>query len=232
MHFDRKEIKRNVRLAMRDHRPSIYLISATFIVTTMILNTLVLRLQYPGMNISEIIHNAFDDNGIDLLMKTGLRQNYISKVIEFSLRIMLRVISAGFILVCLSVSRHNTAGFGTLLDPFGFLLKIIWLNIITVVLTTLWSILLIVPGIIAAYRYSFAIYILLDDPSKSVIQCIHESKVLTNGNKFELFILDLSFLGWLVLGIIPIVRIYSLPFWEITRASYYDSIRIINSTVY
>ena len=63
----------------------------------------------------------------------------------------------------------------------------------------LWTILLIVPGIIATLRYSQAFYILADDPSKGVMQCLKESKEMMKGNKAKLFCLELSFIGWCLL---------------------------------
>jgi len=222
--FDRKEIKKEARLAMRDQKPSIFLIAAVYLVINFVMDTLGVKLQYPGMTLFEIVTNAFDEEKLEMLMKAGLRQNYLSKVIVFAMQIMSWVLAAGFTMTCLAVSRRQEAGFGTLLDPFAFLLKVMWLNILIAVFVTLWSILLVIPGIIAAYKYSLAVYILLDDPSKRVIDCIGESKNMTSGYKWELFVLDLSFLGWTILSLVPFVSIYSLPFMETTKAIYYNRI--------
>lgn len=64
----------------------------------------------------------------------------------------------------------------------------------------LWSLLLIVPGIIKHYQYSMAFYIKADHPDYDWKKCLDESRELTNGHKMELFILDLSFIGWYVIG--------------------------------
>ncbi|MEG0829231.1 MAG: DUF975 family protein [Anaerovoracaceae bacterium] len=69
--------------------------------------------------------------------------------------------------------------------------------------TFLWSLLFIVPGIIAAIRYSQAIYIMADDPTKGVMRCIDESKWMMRGNKGKFFALNLSFIGWYIVGILP-----------------------------
>ena len=63
----------------------------------------------------------------------------------------------------------------------------------------LWGLLFIIPGIIAAIRYSQAIFVLLDDPKKPVSQCINESKYLMNGNMGQYVVLHLSFIGWYLL---------------------------------
>ena len=66
--------------------------------------------------------------------------------------------------------------------------------------TTLWSLLLFIPGIVKGYSYSMSMYILAENPGKPALECISESKELTYGHKMELFILDLSFFGWYIVG--------------------------------
>lgn len=67
----------------------------------------------------------------------------------------------------------------------------------------LWSLLFLIPGIIASIRYSQAFFILADDPTKSIRQCMNESKVMMKGNKSKYFCLSLSFIGWTLLAALP-----------------------------
>ena len=67
----------------------------------------------------------------------------------------------------------------------------------------LWSLLFIVPGIIASIRYSQAFFVLADDPNKSITQCMDESKAMMKGNKAKYFLLGLSFIGWAILCMVP-----------------------------
>ena len=67
----------------------------------------------------------------------------------------------------------------------------------------LWTLLFIVPGIIAAFRYSQAFFVLADDPDKGIRQCMDESKAMMKGNKGKYFLLSLSFIGWGLLSAIP-----------------------------
>ena len=76
----------------------------------------------------------------------------------------------------------------------------ILLGILISVFTFLWSLLLVVPGIVKSYSYSMATYIRVDHPEYDWKECIEESKKMTYGHKMELFILDLSFLGWYIVG--------------------------------
>lgn len=67
----------------------------------------------------------------------------------------------------------------------------------------LWSLLFIIPGIIAAIRYSQAFFVLADDPEKGIRECMNESKMMMKGNKAKYFLLGLSFIGWALLAGIP-----------------------------
>lgn len=64
----------------------------------------------------------------------------------------------------------------------------------------LWALLLVVPGIIAAYRYAMTPYILADHPEMTASEAIEQSKRIMDGHKGELFVLDLSFVGWNILA--------------------------------
>uniref|UniRef100_UPI000AD4E94B DUF975 family protein n=1 Tax=Clostridium sp. NkU-1 TaxID=1095009 RepID=UPI000AD4E94B len=94
-------------------------------------------------------------------------------------------------------------------------------------LTFLWALLLIIPGIIAAYRYSQAIFIMVEDPSKGIMQCIRESKEMMVGHKWEYFVLELSFILWQLLGLVTcgLAYIYVYPYMKVTFANYYNAVK-------
>lgn len=113
------------------------------------------------------------------------------------------ILSAGFALYCMAIRRGQRAEFLTLFDGFSFVGKIIGLSIVTTVFTFLWSMLFIIPGIIAAYRYRFAMYNLLENPDLEILEALNMSKQQTFGYKGQLFVLDLSYLGWGLLASLP-----------------------------
>ena len=78
--------------------------------------------------------------------------------------------------------------------------------------TFLWSLLFFIPGIVKAYSYSMALYVLAENPGKSARECIKESMEMTNGHKMELFVLDLSFIGWIILNINIIDKLFYRSF--------------------
>ena len=140
-----------------------------------------------------------------------------------ALRIMSYMVSVGFVIFALHVSRDEKAEFGNLFDGFGLFFRVLWLGILEGLLIFLWSLLLVVPGIVAAYRYRQALYLLLDHPEKSAWQCLRESGALMSGHKWELFVLDLSFLGWAMLSaMFAPVSIWLDPYRAITNAGFYN----------
>ena len=93
--------------------------------------------------------------------------------------------------------------------------------------TFLWSLLFIIPGIVKSYSYSMSLYILADNKGKSARECIKESMAMTDGHKMELFVLDLSFIGWELLGALTcgIAYIWIQPYYTATKANAYETLR-------
>ena len=91
-----------------------------------------------------------------------------------------------------------------LFSRFGIFGKALALRLLIMVKTFLWSLLLVVPGIIAYYRYAMAPYILAEEPDIGASEAIERSKELMNGNKWRLFCLEISFIGWYLLSIVTL----------------------------
>lgn len=91
----------------------------------------------------------------------------------------------------------------------------------------LWSLLFVIPGIVKSISYSMSMYILAENKEKPALVCINESKAMTNGHKMELFVLGLSFIGWVLLGYITfcIAFIWILPYMNVTFANAYQSLK-------
>ena len=113
------------------------------------------------------------------------------------------VLSAGFVLYCMTVRQGVRAEFPTLFDGFSFAGKLIMLDIAMYFFIFLWSMLFVIPGIIAAYRYQFAVYNLCENPGLTAMEALEMSKRQTYGYKGQLFFLDLSYIGWTLLSGLP-----------------------------
>lgn len=94
--------------------------------------------------------------------------------------------------------------------------------------TLLWTLLFIIPGIVKSYQYKMIPYILADNPDIDWREAFDLSKKMTDGHKMDLFILDLSFIGWYILSTVTcgIVGIfYVTPYYEQTMAEAYEVLR-------
>ena len=90
----------------------------------------------------------------------------------------------------------------------------------------LWSLLLIVPGIIKAYSYRFVPYLLAEHPELTPREALNLSELMTHGVKGDLFVFDLSFLGWMIgTSVFPLLAIYVLPYKMVADATLYESIK-------
>jgi len=106
-------------------------------------------------------------------------------------------------------------------------------NFLVGLFTMLWSLLFIIPGIVKAYAYSMSMYILAENKGKPALECINESKAMTNGHKMELFVLSLSFIGWALLcGItFGIAGIWVIPYMQATMTNAYQSLKPVAPVV-
>lgn len=91
--------------------------------------------------------------------------------------------------------------FGTLLDGFhGNVGTNILVGILYCLFTFLWSLLFVIPGIVKSIAYSQSYYIALDHPEYDASTCITESRKMMVGHKWKYFCLQLSFIGWYIVG--------------------------------
>ncbi len=233
MTLDIRAMKARAKELINASRQKILGVGLVFVLITLVFG--MLSSNVLGVNISE----AEAENYIAAVQSGNLERalQLIERMmpptgaylIELLITVVLSVVGVGFIIYCLNVARRSEAVLGNLMDGFGFLFRIILLYLLEGLFIALWSCLLIVPGIIALYRYRMAIYIMIDDPSLSPMECIRRSKAMMKGHKGELFGLDISFLPWIILNSLPIVgyavMVTSLPFMNITRALYYDTLK-------
>lgn len=90
----------------------------------------------------------------------------------------------------------------------------------------LWSLLFLIPGIIKSYSYSMAFYIMEKEPEISSKDALEKSKEIMNGHRMELFVLQLSFFGWVLLAVVTlgIANFYVLPYMNETMALFYKNL--------
>ena len=100
--------------------------------------------------------------------------------------------------------------------------------------TTLWSLLLVVPGIVKHYEYLMVPYIIAENPAMDYKEAFQISKQMMDGNKWDAFVLDLSFIGWTLLGVCTfgiLLVFYVEPYIYLTRAELYHALKKNNKSV-
>lgn len=134
---------------------------------------------------------------IDLIVAYVI--NLIPGVGSLASLLVTGALSTGVASIFIKLSRGNsTIQLSDLFNHFDG--GSIVLGLLTAIFTVLWSLLFIIPGIIMAYSYSMAYFVHLDHPEYTARQCLSESTRLMRGNKWRLFCLQFSFIGWEIIG--------------------------------
>jgi len=113
---------------------------------------------------------------------------------------------------------------GNNLGLFG---KTLGLYLLMSLYVFLWTLLFIIPGIVASYSYRMAFYLLIDDPEIEVSEALRQSKKMMHGYKTRLFYLDLSFIGWGLLCILTfgIGILWLAPYMLTSQTIFYEELR-------
>lgn len=223
MQINRPVLKKYAKKSIAETTPSPVAVALAFILITYILQLLQSNLVGYNKVMNEMMMQYYSGNFGYL---PGLPHiPWYAGLTSFAISLMSFMLSVGYTIFSLNVVNKKNANFGNLFDGFGIFFKVVWLQILMWIFVFLWSLLLIVPGIIAAYRYRQALYIMLENPEMSALECITASKMMMNGHKSELFVMDLSFLGWYILCAIPFVTIWVTPYTSISYATYYIALR-------
>jgi len=231
MNIDRPQLKSDAREIIRTSNPKVIYASLMFIALTALISFLSARLT--GINYEELMrlqrYLEAGDTEHALSYIGSLAPSSGARLIDYALQFATLIVEVGFTVFLFRTVRRLGAVYGNLLDGFGPYFRVALLQLVTGIFVGLWSLLFIIPGIVAAYRYSMAPYIMLDHPDYSIMDCIRASKQMTKGYKGQLFMLDLSFLGYILLSLIPIlgfiVRVWYVPYHDTSYILYYDAIR-------
>ncbi|MGI9118075.1 MAG: DUF975 family protein [Minisyncoccia bacterium] len=124
----------------------------------------------------------------------------------------------------LNLSRGKEVSIEQLFDGFNHYGRTLGAYLLQMLFIFLWTLLFIIPGIIAAYSYALVFYILVDEPNLKPLEALRKSKKMMDGNKAKLFYLGLRFLGWVLLCIptFGIGFIWLAPYMQATLVKFYE----------
>ncbi|WP_291586264.1 DUF975 family protein [Bacteroides sp.] len=133
----------------------------------------------------------------------------------------------GYSIVMLSVMRGGEMNIGGLFDGFSDFGRIVGTKLLQVIYTFLWTLLLVIPGIIKNYSYAMTDFILKDQPELANNAAIEKSMAMMDGNKMKLFLLDLSFIGWAILCLFTfgIGFLFLQPYVQSAHAAFYEDLK-------
>ena len=173
------------------------------------------------------------DNALGTTWVIGTKE-YFGQIVEEKCSLFQSIISIvctcaigfGLSSYFLKISRNEDVTFKESYAKLDMGLFYFCLSFVVGIFVFLWSILFIIPGIIAAISYSFVYNIKLDNPEMSVMECIAKSKEIMNGHKMDFFILELSFIGWIILVpfTLGLLTIWLVPYMNVTICNFYNKL--------
>jgi len=131
---------------------------------------------------------------------------------------------AGF---SLSLARKQEARLVQIFDGIKNFWTCLGTYLLAMIFVILWTLLLIIPGIMAAYSYAMVYFILAEDDSIGPLEAITKSKKMIRGNRWKLFCLGLRFIGWGIVCVLTlgIGFLWMLPYLYVAFAQFYDDIK-------
>lgn len=150
--------------------------------------------------------------------------------------LLLAPLGVGLYWFFLRLVRGEGPTLGSVFEVYADLknsIKLIFTNIVIGFFVFLWSLLLVIPGIIKALAYSQTFFVLKDHPEYGILQAITESRKLMDGYKWKYFLLQLSFIGWVLLAILTlgIGLLWVIPYMNASYATFYQNLVTANTTI-
>ena len=223
--LNRVNLKREAKEVVRNARVSAYLFTILYLV---IINVLDLCDLYVNATIPAYMERYFPGAAVpEIFARASELPTTVVLFVSVMVWLLSSVLLAGHTLYHLGVRRGEEMSYSSLFDGFSFVGKVILLQLVMNAFVMLWSFAFVIPGIIALYRYRFAMYNLCENPEIGVMEAITLSTRQTQGYKMDLFVLDITFLGWSMLGMLTmgIANIWVTPYITQTDLGYFQQIK-------
>lgn len=230
MNASRASLKWAARQSMQAVRPHPMLVTLVYLLIPIAVYAIVALLT-AGFSGSSLLFSTYltgTAEEFDAVLHSVLAvPTLLLSFLSILLSLLALIYNVGFTFYGMKLARGQSAGFSTLFDGFADASRILLAGILTAVFTFLWSLLFFFPGIVAAYRYRMTFRILKDHPDVSALTAISMSKKMMYGHKLDLFVLDLSFIGWFFLSALTlgILSLWVYPYQSATEANFYGALR-------
>ena len=160
------------------------------------------------------------------LQQKASRNNTLTSLLQFLIIMPLALGYTNAFKLLLLYGDDSIFG-NTLRIGFNGYWRNVWTMLLVSIFIFLWSLLLIIPGIIKMFSYAMTPYILHDNPELTASEAIHRSRMMMRGHKFDLFWLYLGFIGWFIICILTagIGFFWLAPYVETAKAAFYQDVK-------
>ena len=227
-------LKLQARELLGSRKKQFLIPSLIYVLLALLFSYLSLRLTMPPaeqlLSLSDRMTALLQSGDVDGATKLAaqIQPSTAETVVSDLLSYLLAIVSFGLLMIYFHVLRGEETETGMLLDGFSNWAKVLLLVLITRLLTTLGFWAFLIPGFVLLYNYRMARYLMILHPDFGVLDCMRESRMRMRGHRLELLRLDLSFLGWALLSVIPFlgiaIGVWALPYWSLTSLLAYEKI--------
>ena len=227
-------LKLQARELLGSRKKQFLIPSLIYVLLALLFSYLSLRLTMPPaeqlLSLSDRMTALLQSGDVDGATKLAaqIQPSTAEPIVSDLLSYLLAIVSFGLLMIYFHVLRGEETETGMLLDGFSNWAKVLLLVLITRLLTTLGFWAFLIPGFVLLYNYRMARYLMILHPDFGVLDCMRESRMRMRGHRLELLRLDLSFLGWALLSVIPFlgiaIGVWALPYWSLTSLLAYEKI--------
>ena len=227
-------LKLQARELLGSRKKQFLIPSLIYVLLALLFSYLSLRLTMPPaeqlLSLSDRMTALLQSGDVDGATKLAaqIQPSTAETIVSDLLSYLLAIVSFGLLMIYFHVLRGEETETGMLLDGFSNWAKVLLLVLITRLLTTLGFWAFLIPGFVLLYNYRMARYLMILHPDFGVLDCMRESRMRMRGHRLELLRLDLSFLGWALLSVIPFlgiaIGVWALPYWSLTSLLAYEKI--------
>jgi uncharacterized membrane protein len=172
---------------------------------------------------------TYEDSGGDIgwYDEEEATNSPLTLILQLAMFVTSGAFALGFAGYFLKRVRGEEIAIVNIFDGFKRFFPALFLTLLTFLFIMLWSLLLLIPGIIKTLAYSMAYYIMHDNPKMTAREALKKSQIMMHGYKGKLFLLELSFIGWLLLGMLSfgIGLFWVYPYMYLTIANFYENLK-------
>ena len=159
-------------------------------------------------------------------------EGLVASVLDLGISIAIIPLSYGATYYMIKLVRGKKVDLTTdLFSKYSIFGLVLLASLYISLMTTLWTLLFIIPGIIYAYKVIMVPFLLADEggEKKTIGELVETSKNMMDGYKMDYFVFELSFFGWILLGLVTlgIAYIWVVPYMQVANVMYYEELKKI-----